>query len=119
MGLLAGTNDLELLARSQVGRDINRHHYTPSEIATSLDLPVVLDLLDLIRLRNTHPAFAGDFRILPSPANVIGLEWTHASETARLVVDLKAGPSVELTFTENGFTRSFEFASRSRQTTTA
>lgn len=119
MGLLAGTNDLELLARSQVGRDINRHHYTPSEIATSLDLPVVLDLLDLVRLRNTHPAFAGDFRILPSPANVIGLEWTHASETARLVVDLKAGPSVELTFTENGFTRSFEFASRSRQTTTA
>ena len=28
VGLLAGTNDMELLARTQVGRDINRHYYT-------------------------------------------------------------------------------------------
>ena len=28
MGLLAGVNDMELLARTSVGRDINRHLYT-------------------------------------------------------------------------------------------
>ena len=33
VGLLAGTNDMELLARTRVGRDINRHYYTPAEIA--------------------------------------------------------------------------------------
>jgi sucrose phosphorylase len=27
VGLLAGSNDMELLARSGVGRDVNRHHY--------------------------------------------------------------------------------------------
>ena len=28
VGLLAGTNDMDLLARTKVGRDINRHYYT-------------------------------------------------------------------------------------------
>ena len=28
VGLLGGTNDMELLARTGVGRDINRHYYT-------------------------------------------------------------------------------------------
>ena len=32
VGLLAGTNDLDLLRRTGVGRDINRHHYTRAEL---------------------------------------------------------------------------------------
>jgi hypothetical protein len=44
VGLLAGTNDMELLARSNVGRDINRHNYTPSEVENSLKSPVVQKL---------------------------------------------------------------------------
>ena len=35
VGLLAGVNDMDLLARSRVGRDINRHYYTPAEIGSS------------------------------------------------------------------------------------
>ena len=61
VGLLAGENDLELLARTGVGRDVNRHHYTPSEIEEALDRPVVRRLCELIRLRNTHRAFGGQF----------------------------------------------------------
>ena len=41
VGLLAGTNDMELLARTQVGRDINRHYYTSSELRSALADPVV------------------------------------------------------------------------------
>ncbi len=63
VGLLAGTNDMELLARTQVGRDINRHYYNSPELKNALADPVVRQLLDLIRLRNTHPAFAGQAQV--------------------------------------------------------
>ncbi|MGO1317766.1 MAG: sucrose phosphorylase, partial [Cellulomonadaceae bacterium] len=36
VGALAGRNDVELLERTGVGRDVNRHHYTPDEIDAEL-----------------------------------------------------------------------------------
>jgi sucrose phosphorylase len=68
VGLLAGVNDMDLLARTGVGRDVNRHSYTPDEVAEALAQPVVVALVDLIRLRNTHPAFGGDFTFGPGSA---------------------------------------------------
>ena len=65
VGLLAGANDMELLRRTREGRDINRHYYTGDEIDSEIQRPVVRALFDLIRFRNTHPAFAGEFQ---SPA---------------------------------------------------
>jgi sucrose phosphorylase len=85
-GLLAGTNDMDLLARTSVGRDINRHYYTAGEIESSLQKPVVQSLLDLIRFRNTHPAFSGDFQT----SGDLVLEWTSGNEFARLHVDLQS-----------------------------
>jgi len=38
-----------LLAKSAVGRDINRHYYTPEEIDEALQRPVVQSLFELIR----------------------------------------------------------------------
>ena len=63
MGLLAGGNDMDLLARSNVGRDVNRHHYTREEIDSDLRRPVVSALTRLIRFRNSHPAFDGTFTV--------------------------------------------------------
>lgn len=88
VGLLAGRNDLALLRRTGVGRDINRHRYAADELRTALASPVVESLLGLLRLRNTHPAFAGHFRVLPTPRAQVGLEWRNGSDTARLEVDL-------------------------------
>ena len=62
VGLLGGRNDMELLARTGVGRDINRHYYKAAEIEAALARPLVQKQIELIRFRNTHPAFAGDFR---------------------------------------------------------
>ncbi len=59
VGALAGGNDVELLERTHVGRDINRHHYTPAEVDAALERPVVRALLALCRLRSTLPAFDG------------------------------------------------------------
>jgi sucrose phosphorylase len=54
---------MELLARSGVGRDINRHYYKPAEIKAALARSLVQRQLELIRLRNTHPAFAGKIAV--------------------------------------------------------
>lgn len=59
MGLLAGENDLAAVQRSGEGRAINRHDYGIDEIGDALGRPVVRRLVELIRLRNTHPAFDG------------------------------------------------------------
>jgi sucrose phosphorylase len=90
VGLLAGTNDLDLLRRTGVGRDINRHHYTRSELCERLEAPVVRSLLDLIRFRNTHPAFAGNFQILDSANSSLVMEWRKHSDWARLDINLAA-----------------------------
>jgi sucrose phosphorylase len=89
VGLLAGVNDMELLARTGVGRDINRHHYTRTEIDQALDRPVVRDLLQLIRLRNAHPAFSGEFRLGDTPDERLEMRWDSGSHFACLQADLQ------------------------------
>ena len=87
-GLLAATNDMPLLRRTGVGRDINRHYYTADELQRELQRPVVQALLTLLRFRNTHPAFAGTYSSAGSASNELTLTWTHADAFARLDVDL-------------------------------
>ena len=89
MGLLGGTNDMELLERTRVGRDINRHYYTRAEIESALGDPMVQRLCELIRLRNSHPAFQGEFELLESPAHVLRLRWTAGRDRAELTVDFR------------------------------
>jgi sucrose phosphorylase len=91
VGLLAGSNDMALLNRTHVGRDINRHYYTRNEIERELKRPVVERLLDLIRLRNTHPAFAGSFSLVESADCVLDLLWQNGADSAQLTIDLEAG----------------------------
>ena len=86
VGLLAGENDMALLAQTGVGRDINRHHFDEVEIDTALKKPVVVRLLELIRLRNAHPAFAGDFTH-ETAADTLHLRWQLGSEVVALSAD--------------------------------
>ena len=88
VGLLAGGNDVDLLRRTGVGRDINRHHYTDDELQRDLGQPVVTALLELLRFRTSHPAFAGSFNVSPSPSDMLVLRWHNGSEWARLEVHL-------------------------------
>jgi sucrose phosphorylase len=90
VGLLAGANDMELFQRTREGRDINRHYFTGRELDAEIRRPVVRALFDLIRFRNTHPAFAGDFGLLPCSDHEICIEWRNNTHWARLNVDLKA-----------------------------
>jgi sucrose phosphorylase len=91
MGLLAGENDMTLLAKSGVGRDINRHHYTPEEIDRAMQRPVVQALFELIRFRNHHPAFNGSFSMPVTRDSGIIMRWDNGVDSAMLEVDFASG----------------------------
>jgi sucrose phosphorylase len=84
VGLLAGRNDMELLARTRVGRDINRHYYQRDEIRSALNAPVPATLIELIRLRNSHPAFGGEFSVLAADDGELRLRWQQQHDFAEL-----------------------------------
>jgi len=88
VGLLAGANDVELLQRTGVGRDINRHYYTAGEVRQQMTRPVIQSLLALLRIRNVHRAFSGTLTVAPSEDDGLVLEWIHGAEFARLEVNL-------------------------------
>jgi len=90
VGLLAGENDLDLLERTGVGRDVNRRHYTPGEIALHLERPAVRAQLDALRVRATHPAFDGAFT-WDLEGTQGRLTWTAGVEQATLDFDVADG----------------------------
>ena len=112
VGLLAGCNDMELLTRTGVGRDINRHYYSQAEIDQAIARPPVRRLFELIRLRNTHPAFSGEFRLEDSPDDRLEMHWTSGPHFARLRVDLPTSGSRIVYSLPDGGTHVFEIAPR-------
>jgi len=100
VGLLAGGNDMSLLARTGIGRDVNRHYYSPAEIDADLDRAVVQALCRLIRFRNSHPAFAGD-PTWSGNSSTITMRWARGGDEAVLDADLATG-SAEVTWTADG-----------------
>jgi sucrose phosphorylase len=101
VGLLAGANDMDLLARTGIGRDINRRHFTRAEIGAALERPVVARLAELIRLRNRHPAFAGTMTASCERPHEISMTWREGPHWASLFVDLAELRAV-IAFSEAG-----------------
>lgn len=89
VGLLGGRNDLELLERTGVGRDINRHHYDEAEVEEALATPFTRRLVALLQMRRTHPAFAGTWELLDTPVHQVAMRWTAGDAAAELVADLR------------------------------
>lgn len=93
VGLLAGLNDMALLQKTGVGRDINRHYYTAAEVDAALQRPMVSRLCALIRLRNTHAAFQGEFSMPATDAasgQALVLRWENGNEFAQLAIDFRS-----------------------------
>jgi sucrose phosphorylase len=91
VGLLAGENDDAAVAQSGDGRAINRHDYPAAEIADALDRPVVRRLVELVRLRNEHPAFDGALEVASEQDGQVELRWRNGDATCSLDVNLVAG----------------------------
>jgi len=88
VGLLAGTNDMALLERTGIGRDINRHYYSRAEVDEAVTRPCVRRLFALIRLRNEHSAFGGTFELGESAEDTLSLVWRLGEAFARLTVNV-------------------------------
>ena len=102
VGMLAGHNDVALLEKTGVGRDINRHAFSEEEILGKMQLPVVKALCRLIRFRNSHPAFNGEFRIQDSPSDsALRIRWSAGPEWAELDADFQAR-TFRITYSEGG-----------------
>jgi sucrose phosphorylase len=87
VGLLAGVNDMALLNKTGVGRDINRQHFSADDIAAAVKKPVVQKLIELVQLRNTHAAFGGSFTLQNSSATRLHMRWQLGVHWAELQVD--------------------------------
>ena len=90
MGLLAGQNDVELLTKTGVGRDINRHYYSNAEATEALDQPVVKRLLELFKMRASHPAFNGTFELFPSADTELSVRWVNGDDHLSAHIDFAA-----------------------------
>jgi sucrose phosphorylase len=94
VGLLAGANDHAAVERTGEGRAINRHDYPLHEVEQALERDVVHRLVDLIRLRNTHPAFDGEAVIEADDDRSIRLHWELGDAVLSLHVDFHDGLAI-------------------------
>ncbi|WOH38755.1 sucrose phosphorylase [Thalassotalea fonticola] len=87
-GLLSETNDMELLAKTNIGRDINRPYINNKSLEESLSKPITKALLQLIKLRNECAAFNGEFSV-SYEQQTLTMGWHNADKsTAILNVNL-------------------------------
>lgn len=93
LDLFAGANDYAAADRGGPGghKEINRTTLSLSTIEERLQWPVVRDQLDLLRLRNTCPAFDGELTIEACEAHEMRLKWVHGDVSAELSADLRDG----------------------------
>jgi sucrose phosphorylase len=91
VGLLAGENDHLAVEQTGEGRAINRRNYTSEEVRTALGRPVVQRVVDLVRLRNSHPAFDGEACIDTDDERSLRIRWVHGDVVLVLEVDFAAG----------------------------
>ena len=106
VGLFAGRNDFDFYHSTRQGRDINRHYYTLPEIEEEMKRPVVQKLLRLMRLRSSHEAFNGEFRLLASDSHTLHIRWEKGVSYAELCVDF-GRLTYTIHYTENGAEKVF------------
>ena len=97
VGALAGKNDMELLRKTNNGRDINRHYYSTAEIDENLQRPVVKALNALAKFRNELDAFDGTFSYSADGDTSISFTWEGTTTQATLTFEPGRGLGVENT----------------------
>ncbi|MCM1048426.1 MAG: alpha-amylase family glycosyl hydrolase [Clostridiales bacterium] len=92
LDLLAGTNDYAAVEQDGEGghKEINRTNYTDEEVKSRMQLPIVQKQIELLRFRNTHPAFNKDAKIsIACEDSKISISWQYDENSAGLIADLK------------------------------
>jgi sucrose phosphorylase len=108
VGLFNGMDDQELFRKSEQGRDVNRHNYTPAELEEALKQPVTRAIIALARLRK-HNAFNGNFTYAQTGQDSMTLAWVHGDDAVRLhFVTAVGSPKFAIEVTSNGHVESFD-----------
>ena len=96
LDLFAGVNDYEAADAGGTGghKEINRTTLSSADVEHGLKRIVVQDQLQLIRLRNSSPAFGGELSVGDVPEHCLSLTWKNGDCEAHLEADL-----VSLAFT--------------------
>ena len=92
LDLFAGKNDYEAVKKAGPGghKEINRTNLTTAQICSGLSMPIVKQQLELLRFRNSCPAFSEESRIkVSSEGSRICFVWEHQGCTAQLKADLQ------------------------------
>jgi sucrose phosphorylase len=110
LDLFAGTNDYAAAKRGRTAghKEINRTTLSLSDIENGLERQIVKDQIDLIRMRNTSPAFTGKLKILEAEPSQLNLCWEHPDETLILKADLRDHGFVIYQGDENNILMAFE-----------
>lgn len=87
VGALFGANDLESLRTVPDPRSANRHNYSIDEIAHDVAKPEVQLFLEVVRFRNSFPAFNGEFSQHSPSDGVLELTWAGDGCSTTLVAD--------------------------------
>jgi sucrose phosphorylase len=92
LDVFAGTNDYAAAKRGHTAshKEINRTTLRLADIEHCLTEPVVLDQLELIRLRNTSPAFDGDMEIINTEPDQLNIAWRNNGSGLLLKADLRS-----------------------------
>ena len=111
LDLFAGKNNYEAADRGGAAghKEINRTTLTPPEIEEGLKRTIVRDQLELMRLRNTSPAFDGELKIGRTDEHQLHLTWTNGSSSATLKADLRVHSFTITQTADAGETRSLSF----------
>ena len=97
LDLLAGENDYAAVERAGAGghKEINRSNLSSAQVKEAMEKEVVQEQLELLRLRNSHPAFSSDAEItVKGDGPLLTIRWQKGEDWIRLNADLK-----EKTFT--------------------
>jgi len=102
LDLFAGKNDYAAADKGGTGghKEINRTTLTNSDIEQRLKQAIVRDQLDILRLRNTSPAFDGELTVSSTDEHRLHLNWKNQAQTATLIADLR-DHSFSITHKEN------------------
>ena len=91
LDLFAGKNNYAAADKGGTAghKEINRTTLTASDIEQGLKRNIVRDQLELIRLRNTSPAFNGELQIHKTEGHSLQLTWRNHNSSASLKADLR------------------------------
>ena len=92
LDLFAGKNDYEAVKMAGPGghKEINRTNLTTAQVCSGLSKPIVKQQLELLRFRNSCPAFSEESRIkVSSEGSQICFVWEHQGCTAQLKANLQ------------------------------